>query len=344
MEGTAMGNIYALSRTAQVSAAGGPCDVPRRSVDIVDIFFPRPDHEPEQYAAHLERILRCPTGSRGRWPQGATVGTRTGFPVGAGGRTMNATEPPTGLAGPERAFLRVLLEATGRETVEAGRPLLLLAQRAGLSEAAAREVVARLLSGGLISRNQIDDSISVTFLGRELAGRGPGTGEQPEPYRIFISHNHEDEEVAIRLKDYLVELFGERVDIFISGDPRSNLAGNDLITTIITMIRRCDLMFILCTPESVVRRWVNFEAGAGEASAVDASEKRIVPVCFGGLVASQLPVLLNHRQAIDYADPEKFRKHFDVLFDQISERTGIWRVEANILESPFFALLRSLDP
>lgn len=104
------------------------------------------------------------------------------------------------------------------------------------------------------------------------------------------------------------------------------------------------MMFILCTPGSIVRPWVNFETGAGEAVAEEDPDKRIVPVCFGGQLAGRLPVLLSHRQAIDYADPPMFRQHFDVLFRLIAERTGTGAPQANILETPFFSLLRQRDP
>jgi hypothetical protein len=266
-----------------------------------------------------------------------------------GGGMMRPADEPPGLFGKKVAFLKALLEATGAGPVEAGPPLFRLGERAGLSRTEVGEVVPRLFSEGLVHRDQLDDTISVTYLGRRLLaaapdpGGGPG-GARREPYRVFISHNHEDEEVGIALKDFLVSLFGERVDVFISGDPRSNLAGNDLITTIVRNIRDCDLMLILCTPESVVRPWVNFEAGAGEASAAELEEKRIVPVCFGGLAAGAMPVLLNHRQAIDAADEAKFRGHFDVLVQVIAERTGAGVSNANVLDSPFYELLKKADP
>ena len=38
---------------------------------------------------------------------------------------------------------------------------------------------------------------------------------------MFISHIHENEGWLKRLKDYFISLFGEEINVFISGDPET---------------------------------------------------------------------------------------------------------------------------
>ena len=81
------------------------------------------------------------------------------------------------------------------------------------------------------------------------------------PFNIFISHIHENEAVANKLKDYFKGLFGEKIEVFIAGDPKNIHAGQDFFTTIIEGIKQCDCMIILCSPDSVKRYYIYFEAG-----------------------------------------------------------------------------------
>ena len=78
-------------------------------------------------------------------------------------------------------------------------------------------------------------------------------------------------------------------------------------------------MIILCTPDSVKRNWIHFEAGAAVVL-----DRKVGPLCFAGLNAGALPTPLNYicSQAIDSGDAEKFRKYFQGLLKEIGEKIG----------------------
>ena len=160
-----------------------------------------------------------------------------------------------------------------------------------------------------------------------------------EPYNVFISHIHENETVAKRLKDYLISIFSDRVSVFISGDPENIPPGQDWFATIIDGIRKCDCMIILCSHESVERKWIHFEAGAATALG-----KKTVPLCFAGLSAGALPSPLNYirAQAIDSDDADRLKQHFEILTKEIAEYLQADLPILDVLQSEFYHELHAV--
>jgi hypothetical protein len=111
--------------------------------------------------------------------------------------------------------------------------------------------------------------------------------------RAFISHIGEEAEVAAKLKTALNRDFLQLLEIFVSSDGESISAGDEWLASIDTAIRQSALMLILCSPASIRRPWINFEAGAAWMRQIT-----IVPLCHAGLTPKDLPAPLSFKQGI----------------------------------------------
>ncbi len=117
--------------------------------------------------------------------------------------------------------------------------------------------------------------------------------------RVFLSHLSEERVVATALKERLTRDFLGLIDVFVSSDGESIAAGEQWLISIETALAECDLLITLCSPHSIRRPWVNFEAGAAWMRKIP-----IIPVCHAGLTASDLPMPLSLRQGVLLGEPE----------------------------------------
>lgn len=111
---------------------------------------------------------------------------------------------------------------------------------------------------------------------------------------IFISHISEEAELAAILKKHLTADFLGLVDIFVSSDMASILAGHNWLNSIETALRMACIELIICSRSSIKRPWINFEAGAGWMRSIP-----IVPICHSGLHPRDLPMPMSVLQAIE---------------------------------------------
>ncbi|WP_353063806.1 toll/interleukin-1 receptor domain-containing protein [Tunturibacter psychrotolerans] len=128
--------------------------------------------------------------------------------------------------------------------------------------------------------------------------------------RLFISHISDEKESAAKLKNVLTRDFLDLFEIFVSSDTESIAAGDEWLSSVAQALRECAVVVILCSPESVRRPWINFEAGAAWMREIP-----LVPVCHLGLLPRDLPVPLSLRQGVALSDPEGLKR----LYKKISE-------------------------
>lgn len=114
---------------------------------------------------------------------------------------------------------------------------------------------------------------------------------------IFISHITEEKDLALELKALLEESFLGMMDIFVSSDDSSISAGTRWLDNISNSLGNCSIELILCSPKSVKRPWINFEAGAGWVRNIP-----VVPLCHSGMEPNKLPIPLNLLQAIKLSE------------------------------------------
>lgn len=95
---------------------------------------------------------------------------------------------------------------------------------------------------------------------------------------IFISHITEEGATAAALKQYLRQVFSLDLPIFVSSDYESIPGGEVWFTKIIEGLKNASVVIVLLSPDSLCRRWVNFEAGIGVGA-----DATVIPVVVHGL-------------------------------------------------------------
>ena len=139
--------------------------------------------------------------------------------------------------------------------------------------------------------------------------QGVFMGEKPI---IFLSHIHEEKELAISLKKLIEGSFIGAVNIFVSSDSSSNGVGEKWLDNITNSLKSCVIAILLCSRESIKRPWLNFEAGA-----VWMRNILVVPVCHSGLSKTELPIPLSLLNAIGIKSQEELTDLFTSIAGEI---------------------------
>ena len=119
--------------------------------------------------------------------------------------------------------------------------------------------------------------------------------------QVFISHITMERELALFLKDKIEKHFLGFVDVFVSSDHDSIEAGEPWLEALQRNLKTASLQIILCSPTSISRPWVNFEAGAGWLKGIP-----LVPLCHSKLEPEKLPMPLSTLEGGKTSDPETF--------------------------------------
>jgi len=122
---------------------------------------------------------------------------------------------------------------------------------------------------------------------------------------IFISHIAEEKEIAIALKVFLEKRFQNTINVFASSDEDSIKLGDNWIETIRQSLQNCKLLIVICSPISIGKTWISFEAGAGWIREIP-----VIPLCHSGLTPGKLPVPINSFQGGLINSQDDIRKLF----------------------------------
>ena len=133
---------------------------------------------------------------------------------------------------------------------------------------------------------------------------------------VFISHITEEAELALKLKDLIESSFLGMIEVFVSSDETSISAGARWLDNITESLSNCSIELILCSPKSVTRPWINFEAGAGWVRNIP-----VIPLCHSGMEPAKLPVPLNLLQAAKVSEISSLKLIFPVLGQAIGAKT-----------------------
>lgn len=142
---------------------------------------------------------------------------------------------------------------------------------------------------------------------------------------IFISHIHEEAELAKLMKNWIEESFAGQVSVFVSADDRDIKLGDEWFQKISNALDSSSLTLLLCSPNSVTRPWISFEAGWGWAKQVP-----IAPICHSGLFPNGLPKPFDIRQAINLEEKGAISK----IIQAIAQHRNFLKVP-RIAESEF---------
>lgn len=130
---------------------------------------------------------------------------------------------------------------------------------------------------------------------------------------VFISHITEEAELARIFSEEIKSAYLGLLDTFVSSDGESLPAGGRWLDKIDQALSDSAIQISLCSPESVKRPWINFEAGASWIRRIP-----VVPICHSGLSKSGLPVPLSMLQAADATNETDLR----IMFSELSKVLG----------------------
>lgn len=119
------------------------------------------------------------------------------------------------------------------------------------------------------------------------------------PTQIFISHITVERELAALLKLRIEKHFLEQVSVFVSSDQESIQAGESWLDALQRNLTTASMAIVLCSPVSINRPWLNFEAGAAWLRKIP-----VVPLCHSGLEPEKLPMPLSALQGGTVSDPD----------------------------------------
>lgn len=113
---------------------------------------------------------------------------------------------------------------------------------------------------------------------------------------VFVSYATADEQYAQALKIWLESCFPKGfVEVFIASNWESIPMGSEWFDEIINAMQRCKVAIVLASRNALRSRWVYMEAGA-----LKIIGRNVVPVCVGSVEASDLPPILERKQACRY--------------------------------------------
>ncbi len=125
---------------------------------------------------------------------------------------------------------------------------------------------------------------------------------------VFISHIGTEAEVAASFKKLISASFLNLFDVFVSSDGASIHMGQKWLQSVSDALQQCVVELIVASPISVIRPWVNFEAGAGWVRGIP-----VIPLCHSGVTPATLPVPLNMLQGARASDRTDLHRVFEVL-------------------------------
>lgn len=127
---------------------------------------------------------------------------------------------------------------------------------------------------------------------------------------IFISHITEENAFALMIKKLIDAAYFNSFETFVSSDVSGILPGSPWIEEINKALKRCSLMISLCSPVSVVRPWINYEAGAAWGLG-----KKVIPLLHSGLKIETLKAPLSQFQALDISRDDFIPRLFKSISD-----------------------------
>jgi hypothetical protein len=161
----------------------------------------------------------------------------------------------------------------------------------------------------------------------------------PKP-TIFLSHITEEKELAGIFKETIENSFLGLVDVFVSSDAKSIPLGKNWLDQVTDGLRSCKAMLLLCSPVSITRPWINFEAGAAWAREIE-----VAPICHSGLRPVDLPLPMSLLQGLEASDANRIGQVFHLIARQLGSDCPSINVQAIVekveaFEAPYKVRLR----
>ncbi len=125
---------------------------------------------------------------------------------------------------------------------------------------------------------------------------------------VFISHITEEKEIALAFKAIVEKAFLGMIDVFVSSDPKSLSMGTVWLNEIKDALTACDVELVFTSPTSLIRQWINFEAGAGWIRKIP-----VIPICHSGSTPNNCLPILNTLQGGTATSEQEMKNVFLLL-------------------------------
>jgi hypothetical protein len=124
---------------------------------------------------------------------------------------------------------------------------------------------------------------------------------------VFLSHISCEANLADIVEHHVTRDFIGLAEVFVSTQA-SILVGSKWLDEVTTALNKANLHVVLASPESVERKWINFEAGAAHVRGVP-----IIPLCHSGLAPAQLPVPLSESEGLVLSAKAGFERFYGAI-------------------------------
>ena len=124
---------------------------------------------------------------------------------------------------------------------------------------------------------------------------------------VFLSHISCEASLADIVERQVTRDFIGLAKVFMSTQA-SILVGSKWLDEVTSALNAAHLHVVLASPDSVERKWINFEAGAAHVRNVP-----IVPLCHSGLTPAQLPVPLSESEGLVLSDEKGFERFYAAI-------------------------------
>lgn len=131
---------------------------------------------------------------------------------------------------------------------------------------------------------------------------------------IFISHIHEEAELAAILKSHIREDFAQAAKVFVSSDMETMYAGDNWLNEVKAGLQDCEVMLVLCSEHSLTRPWINFEAGYAWVRGIP-----LIPVCHTDMTPSRLPKPYDDLLGIQASSENDIKKMYRRITKSLAE-------------------------
>jgi hypothetical protein len=134
--------------------------------------------------------------------------------------------------------------------------------------------------------------------------------------KLFVSHIAEEAALGIVVKDGLEDAFSQRIEVFVSSDPRDNPGGDNWLDRIKRELKDPEAMMLisLVSPMSVREPWISIELGATWIL-----DRAVFPLCFGGQRLEELPRPLQDFGGADLVRDDAAKR----LMGAVEKATGL---------------------
>ncbi|MCH7886757.1 MAG: toll/interleukin-1 receptor domain-containing protein [Candidatus Marinimicrobia bacterium] len=136
----------------------------------------------------------------------------------------------------------------------------------------------------------------------------------------FLSYSSEDKALAESIKTAIETEFSNGIKLFLYQDYENNKPGEEWWNNIKDALESSNIVFVLATPNSIKKPWINFEAGTASLRKIRIDgekdkEKNVVllPLCAKGLSKSEIGLPLSIVNALDLDNSEDVKKMMKIL-------------------------------